>query len=207
MEKRIKFDKLVFENGLSYVKYKTLLKELVDSQQSTGPNQSEAFINYTKLSERRMHRWDKTLHLTDDLKHQIETVDYQINILAITESWCGDAAHNLPIFQKIAELNSNIQLRIILRDEHEDVIDAYLTNGGRSIPKVIAFDEEEIELFNWGPRPEPAQKLYLDGKSAGKPYDELSAELQTFYNNDKAITIQKELSYLFNLIQQKSLAN
>ncbi len=206
MKKHVKFDLSVYQNGMDYASYDALLKKLVKESASTGPNQSEAFVSYTKLSERRMHRWNKTLDLVPALEGTIRQTTFKVNMLAITESWCGDAAHNLPIFHKLTEKNQMFSLKLILRDEHEDVIDAYLTNGGRSIPKVIGFTESGEELFTWGPRPDPAQELYLGGTELGKPYNELAAELQAFYNKDKGQTTMKELDYLLGLLKEKSPA-
>jgi hypothetical protein len=204
MKKQVKFNLSVYNNGMDYASYDALLKQLTEKGASTGANQSDAFVNYTKLSERRMHRWNKTLQLSPDFIRAIRDIDFKVNMLGITESWCGDAAHNLPIFQKITEENANFSLRLILRDEHEEVIDAYLTNGGRSIPKIIGFTEDGEELFTWGPRPEPAQELYLKGKAAGKPYSDLAAELQSYYNQDKGKTAMNELRYLLGLLKEKS---
>ena len=204
MMKQVKFNLSAYETGMDYSAYDALLKHLTETGASTGPNQSKAFVNYTKLSERRMHRWNKTLQLSADFIRVINDIDFKVNMLGITESWCGDAAHNLPVFHKITQENPNFSLRLILRDEHEEVIDAYLTNGGRSIPKIIGFTEEGEELFTWGPRPEPAQRLYTAGKAAGKPYSDLASELQSYYNQDKGKTAMNELRYLLGLLKEKS---
>ncbi|MFD1927756.1 thioredoxin family protein [Sporosarcina siberiensis] len=54
-------------------------------------------------------------------------------ILVITEDWCGDAMLNNPILRKIGEA-AKLDIRVVYRDEDTDLIDKYLTNGGRSIP-------------------------------------------------------------------------
>ena len=57
----------------------------------------------------------------------------------IAEDWCGDASNTIPILAKLVEL-PGLELRVLRRDEHPEVMDRYLTDGSRSIPIVIALD-------------------------------------------------------------------
>ena len=202
--KSIAFDSSIFQNGMSGSTYFQLISDLAKDNKTTGTNQSEAMVHYTQMNAKRMQRWLKTMKLSDEFTEIVSDITFQLNILVVTEGWCGDAAHNTPFIEALAELNKNITVRYILRDENTDVIDAYLTNGGRSIPKLIAFTNNGEELFTWGPRPEPAQELYEEGKTQGKPYPELAADLQVWYNKDKGKTFMKELGILLSSIQEKS---
>ena len=85
----------------------------------------------------------------------------------ITESWCGDSAQNLPVIAKLAQLNSNIDFKIVLRDSNLEFMDLHLTNTSRAIPKLVVFDENNNELFQWGPRPVEAQNLFSRLKNDG----------------------------------------
>src|SRR5688500_9566819 len=58
-------------------------------------------------------------------------------LLVIVEDWCGDASTTVPIVAKFAESVPELELRLIQRDVHPEVMDQYLTNGSRSIPIVI----------------------------------------------------------------------
>jgi hypothetical protein len=112
----------------------------------------------------------------------------------LAESWCGDAAQNLPVFAKIAEANSNITIRILLRDENEELMNQYLTNGGKSIPKLICIDKDFNELGTWGPRPTFLQDwLYKEKTSPTMEIDELKAQFQVWYTKDKGQTLQREM--------------
>lgn len=202
--KSIAFNMSVFQNGMTGSTYFQLITDLAEENKTTGPNQSKDMVHYTQMNVKRMHRWLKTMKLTDEFVNIVEARKTPLNILVITEGWCGDAAHNTPFIQAMEKLNDQLSIRYILRDENTDVIDAYLTKGGRSIPKLIAFTNEGEELFSWGPRPEPAQQLYEEGKAQGKPYSELAADLQVWYNKDKGNTFMKELGYLLSLVQEKS---
>ena len=111
----------------------------------------------------------------------------------ITEPWCGDAAHLTPFIQKIAEYSPHIELHVILRDGDDNMIDSYLTDGSKSIPKLIVRDDNNTDLFTWGPRPIEAKELVDNLKESTKTTQEKKAALQVWYNNDKGISIQREL--------------
>lgn len=112
----------------------------------------------------------------------------------LTEAWCGDAAQNLPVIAKVAQLNPHITLTLLLRDEHPEIMDVYLTHGGKSIPKLIAVAENGTELFTWGPRPEALQELVEAYKAnPDRPYAEFLEEVQRWYNADKTESVQREL--------------
>ena len=128
------------KNGISYAEYRTLAANHAESFTSTGHTQTEVLSNYTVLNDRRMRRWDKLFKLTEAQLDPIKKLNQKINWLVLTESWCGDAAHTLPVMNKIAEQTENINFSIVLRDDHPQLMDAFLTNGNKSIPKLIAQD-------------------------------------------------------------------
>lgn len=183
------------ETGFSYAEYRTLVADLAEKGASTGPEQTEALTQYTQLNNSRMRRWDKTLKFSDEAVAKIKSVDQKISWLVLSESWCGDASPALPVMNKITEINPNITLAIILRDENLDLMDQFLTNGGRSIPKLIAFKEEKGSVVStWGPRSAKATRLVEDYKAEhGKLTPEFKQELQLFYNKDKGQSILEDL--------------
>ena len=108
-------------NSQSYTDYRDVVKQLVADNSTTGHDHSEAMVNYTMLNDRRMNRWDKTVKVPRDIIESVSEFNEKATWLVLTESWCGDAAHVLPVMNKIAELNNNIDLKVVLRDENEDV--------------------------------------------------------------------------------------
>src|SRR5215475_5186846 len=52
-------------------------------------------------------------------------------LLAIAEPWCGDVYRELPTAVHIAEA-TRMELRIFPRDEHPDIMNEFLSNGGKS---------------------------------------------------------------------------
>ncbi|WP_276168229.1 thioredoxin family protein [Zobellia alginiliquefaciens] len=181
--------------AVSYIDYRAMVNQLALEGRSTGPVQTEALANYTMLNDRRMKRFDKTVKVSAEAEATIAKLDKKIQLIVLTESWCGDAAPALPVINKVAQLNDNIDFKVVLRDENVDLMNQFLTNGGMSIPKLIFWDEENQEvLADWGPRPEPAAKLVADHKEKhGQLLPEIKEEIQQWYNKDKGQTTLKEL--------------
>ncbi|WP_299102362.1 thioredoxin family protein [uncultured Winogradskyella sp.] len=187
------------EKSMTYPEYRALVINLVEENSSTGNDKSEAMANYTQLNDRRMRRWDKTGKVAEDLKTKFKDFDKKITWLVISESWCGDAAHIMPIIHKAAELNDNIDYKVVLRDENESLMNQFLTNGGKAIPKLIMLDSETNEVLNtFGPRPTVATNMVKAYKEAhGVITAEFKEDLQRWYNKDKG---QSTLEDLANLI-------
>ncbi|WP_431156805.1 thioredoxin family protein [Winogradskyella poriferorum] len=188
------------DKSISYSEYRELVEKLVEDQLTTGKDKTDALINYTMLNDRRMRRWDKTVKLSEEDIASIKSFDKKATWLVITESWCGDAAHVMPVINKVAELNDKIDYKIVMRDENDALMDAFLTNGGRAIPKLIMIDDTTNEVVNtFGPRPSVATKLVNDYKALhGKLTPEFKEDLQRWYNKDKG---QSTVSDLINLLK------
>ena len=196
-------DKTILESlkkAITYKSYRELVSNLVEEKSTTGDEKTEALINYTMLNDRRMKRWDKTVKLSDEAKAKIESFRGNLTWLVLTESWCGDAAHIMPVINKVAELNDNIDYKVVLRDENDELMSQFLTNGGKAIPKLIAVDNSTNEIVNtFGPRPTVATEMVNAYKEEhGKLTPEFKEDLQRWYNKDKG---QSSLEDLLNLLE------
>ena len=182
------------KKAISYASYRKLISDLIASGKSSGPIQSEDLLNYSKLNDRRMTRLDKTIQLSQETLLGLKKIDKPITFLVLTEGWCGDAAQTLPVISKIADESDLITLKIIFRDEHEQLMSQFLTNGGKSIPKLLVLNSQNKVLNTWGPRPNTATKMVQDYKNK---YGQLDAafkqQLQVWYNKDKGVNIQEDM--------------
>ncbi|SDG87282.1 thioredoxin family protein [Winogradskyella thalassocola] len=183
------------QNSMTYAEYRELVIKLVEEKSTTGTDKSEDLVNYTQLNDSRMRRWDKTAKVSDAMNIKIANFDKKITWLVISESWCGDAAHIMPIINKVAELNGNIDYRVVLRDENEALMDQFLTNGGKSIPKLIMLDSEtNAVLDTFGPRPTVATNMVQTYKvEHGMLTPEFKEDLQRWYNKDKGQSTIEDL--------------
>jgi hypothetical protein len=164
------------------------------SKNLRGKSIGKEMINYAKLNIQRMNRLDKTTILNDNWTPFFEDLESNLKWVVLTEGWCGDAAQIVPVINKIAEAsNGKIELELLLRDENLVLMDKYLTNGGRAIPKLICYDENNKELWNWGPRPKVTQELVNQLKEDKVDLNELKTQLHLWYTHDKTMNIQLEI--------------
>ncbi len=184
-------------NIYTYPEYQELFQDLVNNNTSTGENPSEALVKYTKLNWSRAKRNDKTFKPLAATQDFLKSLNKQYKIRIITEPWCGDAAQVVPAVAAMANYSDNVEAEVVLRDENEELMNRYLTNGGKSIPISIIIDKETgEELGHWGPRPVEAQKMVIGYKNTPETerpsYYDFVQEVQKWYNNDKTESIQKE---------------
>ena len=188
------------EKSMTFAEYIKLIDDLLLDGKTTGIVQSDAMFNYGKLNRQRMHRLEKTVNLDESLKEKTRSLDVRWIWLVITEGWCGDAAQNIPVIEKIAAENEGIETRYVLRDENLELMDRYLTNNARSIPKLICLDAETLEeIGTWGPRPQIAMEYFYQLRDSGemeKP--QMMENMQRWYLQDKEHSIQAEFSVLLD---------
>lgn len=187
------------ERSFTYDEYLALIDELSVENKTTGPKQSESLVQFTKLNRQRMKRLDKTIVLSEEIKKAANGNDRKQIWLTITEGWCGDAAQNIPIIEKIAAESDIIETRYILRDENLDLMDQFLTFGARSIPKLITLEMETLDVLGtWGARPKAAQELFFELKEKGVEKQSIMESLQRWYNEDQGSSIQNEFVELLS---------
>ncbi len=196
------------EKSSTFAEYIKLIDDLLLDGKTTGTVQSDAMFNYGKLNRQRMHRLEKTVKLHDSVVEAAKNIERKMIWLIITEGWCGDAAQNIPTIEKIATENlENIETRYVLRDENLELMDAYLTDNARSIPKLLALDAETLEVIGtWGPRPQAAMNYYRELKNQSLEKPEIMEKLQRWYLQDKEESLQNEFEHLLfewsNLVKQ-----
>jgi hypothetical protein len=183
--------KQYFEKGIGYDLYNfQMVEDLI-------LNEDPKIKEYINLNQHRMIRVEKTYHFSPQLKEQINGLKHKTHWLILTEHWCGDASQTLPVFNKIAEMSEGkIEMKLVYRDQNPELMDAYLTNGTRSIPKLIQLDEQFNVTGIWGPRPTEAQKLVKQLKSDPATAAAYANELHLWYAKDKQQSLESEISKL-----------
>lgn len=186
-------------NSYSYSEYKKVVSDLLEVGKSTGMRQSEDLTHYTLLNETRLRRLDKTIKIAEENVSKLHALKKEYIWLVIAEGWCADGAQSLPVFDKMAlETDGKIDLKIVLRDDNEDVMSDFLTNGARAIPKLIVIDKATGNVVgDWGPRPAGAVELIQNYKKEHGVVDETAkADLQMWYFHDKGLSTQNEIMEL-----------
>jgi len=178
---------------MNFKEYLNYFEQIILHPEQYSVYQDENYYNYAKLNWSRTNRWLNKFEPNDELKALISSIQTPQTWIIITEPWCGDAAHSVPQLINMVENNVNIKVDIQLRDEEPFMIDSYLTNGGKSIPKLIIRDANSNDLAVWGPRPEKLQELFLFWKEEGVEFNTMKESIQKWYNEDKGVEIQNDI--------------
>jgi hypothetical protein len=192
------------DKSLTYSQFLKLTEKLLAENKTTGANQSENYVEYTKLNFQRMQRIEKTVQLQPQLIDSLQNLSTTLYWVVLAEAWCGDVAQNLPIIAKMVDASPSIELCILLRDENPEIMDAYLTNGAKSIPQLICLKQTDLsETGQWGPRPKTVQEMVMEHKKDPKEsYSEFTKIVQMWYTKDKSITLQNEFMALLKSWQR-----
>lgn len=182
-----------FEKGISYDKYMQEFELAVAEKRTSGPNQGEMYVHFTMLNLHRSNRLFKHTEILEELSLVVNAYTKKLNVIVLSEFWCGDAAQNVPVIAKVLSISENAEMRILFRDENLELMDKFLTNGGRSIPKVILLDENFNLVGSWGPRPALAQEEMARLKAENSDFEVIIEGIQKWYNNDKSLSLQKEM--------------
>ena len=83
-----------------------------------------------------------------------------LRVLILAADWCGDVVRNVPVVFRALE-TAGIPTEVLILEENFDVMDQFLTMGGRSVPVVIFTDAEGHVLGKWGPRPAHVQQIMV----------------------------------------------
>jgi len=186
-----------FEKGLSFLEYQDLAKQLLSENKTSGLNQSQEMVDFSKLNIHRMDRILKKGEIGIDTQKSFQKISEPVFILAISEFWCGDAAQNIPWIYLMSKDISEIKFRIVFRDENPELMDAFLTNGSKSIPKVILLNSKMEVCGTWGPRPTSAQNLILENKTSNAlTKEDLHKKLHLWYALNEGKEIQSEFCSL-----------
>lgn len=184
-----------YSTALKYDEYRNLVTNLFQKGLVTGNEQSESLVHYTELNEARMKRLDKLTIISEETTAFLQNLTKDYIWLVISEGWCGDAAQILPIINKMALVSDKIHFKIVLRDDNEELMNLFLTNGSKSIPKLILIEKETMKVIgDFGPRPQAAIDLVKNYKEKFGIIDEtIKTDLQKWYLSDKGISVQKEI--------------
>lgn len=189
------------EHAFDLETFKKRASELLEEGKATSGDAEKMpeLLQFTELNLKRMERIPKQVELDHTVVEKLLMLPEKLEWVVLVEGWCGDVAQNLPIIAQMADASDKVDLRLLWRDEHLDIMDHYLTNGGRSIPKLIALRASDLhELGTWGPRPQPVQEEMQQVKEEYKdrPKKEMveavHQRMHKWYAKDKGETLQEE---------------
>jgi hypothetical protein len=185
----------VLDAALSYPEFRAVVSQLAQERRTSGPDQLPLLIRTTEQNQALLDQAYQ-YPLLPELVELLGQLARPWRWVVLAEAWCGDTAHHLPVLAHLAEASKHrIELRILLRSEHPDVMAEHQTNGKNSIPKLICLDAATLtELGNWGPRPAAAEALsqHLHAES-DLPITQLIKQMNAWSVKDQGQAIQQEL--------------
>lgn len=185
------FTQQFVDTGVTYAAYRDSIRDMLAVPATDAAAQK--MRPYIEYNSDTMDRYDASCLLSTDLLSALKKAP-PTQWIVITEGWCGDASFSLPVFAAIEKAAAGkVQLCIFLRDTNPELIDAYLTDGGRGIPKVVVLNDQLQELGNWGPRPQPLHELAKEWRTEGADLKTLILNVRSWYNADNTTTVQQEL--------------
>jgi len=183
---------------MKFDEYLSYFENILHNPTAYDVYQKEEYYNYAKLNWSRTNRWLKKFIPNQEITEAVAHITDAQHWILITEPWCGDAAHSVPLIYNIVKNNPAIDLDIQLRDTLPYLIDDYLTNGSKSIPKLIIRNDVGHDKATWGPRPEKLDAIFKRMKAEDRSFEEIKEVTQKWYNEDQGTELQKELLSILN---------
>jgi len=153
------------------------------------------FIAHAETHRELWQTTRRLAHISDTHRDAVAALDAACRLLVLLEDWCGDAIHTVPTVLRMVEANPLLALRVVRRDEHDDLMAAHLTGRARAIPVVIAYDAQGRERGWWGPRPSPLEAwVQHEGRPMDK--DDRYKAIRTWYARDRGATTSAEMLQL-----------
>lgn len=189
---------------MTYAEYLKAMERWVSEGVHSGPQESADLVRYTVLNAHRMRRVAKTIRWPESLLRALGQWNAEHHHwVLITESWCGDGAMTGALVAAMAE-RAGIPFEVMLRDGPVDLVQDFLTRGGRSIPIWILADHSGRVHGFWGPRPGPLQDMVDAHRSAPEPkpaYSEFAEQVQLWYSRDRGLTFFREAEAAFEALE------
>ena len=114
----------------------------------------QQYLDQIGTNKEKFLEFLKEIKIRPEDREALKKLGKKLNVLVITEDWCGDALYNFPVFAKLVDGNPHVDMRVFLRDKNPDLIDQYLNQGMyRSIPVFAFFDENMNEIARFIERP------------------------------------------------------
>ena len=195
----------VLDKALTFNQYLDLTKSIIESDNPTGLYAKESTLRYTKSNWERINKTLAETKISQRLYNLLSELKEEWVWLVLSEPWCGDASWGVPALYLFASSSDKIDFRIILRDEHLDIMSAYQTNRGNSIPKLVCFRKADMkELGTWGPRPALLHSMVMQWKN--EPWHDFKESvrlLHSWYEEDMSKSIDEELCLLVKEWKEK----
>lgn len=183
------------QKGLTYAEFVAEWRESLRTTLAGLGKDERKRIYYTRYNLERHDRVRASYSPSRRLLDGARAISEPQLWMLLTEDWCGDSGYAMPVIAAAADA-AGAELRILRRDENDDIMSDYLTDGARSIPLLVAFTMAGEELFRWGSRPAELTRLRELWAEEGKTKGELIAAGIEWYEAGNWMAIDTEIAAL-----------
>lgn len=153
----------------------------------TGISPKQFMDGMEKNKEEFRSGYDQFAWSSEEDREFFESLNYRddLRVLILAADWCGDVVRNVPAVFRALE-TAGIDTEVLVMEQHLDVMDQFLTMGGRSVPVVIFADTGGHVLGQWGPRPAHVQRFMIEFKKENPDREALDYQ-------DKLAEVRKDI--------------
>lgn len=151
-----------------------------------------AFLDFSRKNVEAMRANAAKTEIDPALAERVKSFAHEARLLVLGADWCGDVVANIPSVARLAALNPKLQLRVLDRDRHMDLMKHFQTNGGNAIPIAIVSSGDFSRRVRWGPRPGPCQAI-MDENKGKLPKEEIYPMIHKWYEEDKNRALLEEI--------------
>ncbi len=155
---------------------------------------------YSKYNLERQERVEELWSPSQAFQAAVKALTGPADWLFITDDWCVDSAYSLPMVKWASDRHENITLRILLKDDHPEVMEQFLTNGKRSIPKLAHIQPDGTVDFVWGPQPDAIRDIRQELMDSGAEGRIVSSTTVDWYAEEGWLEVEKELTEVFSKV-------
>ncbi|EOD00017.1 thioredoxin family protein [Caldisalinibacter kiritimatiensis] len=107
-----------------------------------------------------------SIEFSEELAEQVKSINRKIKILVCAELWCPDCMINVPVLEKMSQINSNISFSIVGKEGNEDFFKKFCDQEKIRIPTFVFYDEDFNELGSFVEHPKQLKYIMEHGSQA-----------------------------------------
>ena len=163
----------------------------IDADRYAAAPTFPAYLGMVVKNADLWHGVYRTAAVAPEAVERLRAASGQFRLLILSEDWCGDCVSVVPVLARLVE-QAGMDLRVLARDAHDDLMSGHLSSGTRSIPVVMVLDRDCREHGWWGPRPAALQRWYRN-EGLLLPGPERSRRKRAWYARDRGRTTVAEV--------------
>lgn len=106
----------------------------------------------TPDQQKRWQTIEREVVLNSDQERLLKSFKREINVLAVSGTWCGDCSRQGPMIDLIASTTKTTNVRFLDNNENPELRDELRIAGGTRVPTIVALSEDFFEIARFGDR-------------------------------------------------------